>query len=166
MPHAATQPNRARRALLRGNAPASLVRPPGAVAEALFLDRCTRCNDCIAACPEQLLVRADGGFPERDWQRGECTFCGDCIAACKSEALLPLPQQPWRWRAVIGENCLALHGVTCQSCRDVCPENAIRFRPGTATPSLDSTCCSGCGACIAVCPVAAIAASKPVSAHD
>src|SRR2546422_4692802 len=27
------------------------LRPPGAVDETLFLDRCTRCGDCLPACP-------------------------------------------------------------------------------------------------------------------
>ncbi len=169
MPGVANQPDRSRRALLRGAAPASLVRPPGAVDEALFLDRCTRCDDCIAACPEHVLVRAGGGFPERDWPRGECTFCGECIAACDTGALLPLAQHPWPWRAAIGDSCLALHGVTCQSCREVCPESAIRFSPGNPRPLLDTVQCSGCGACVAVCPVSAIVAlrvaSDPVSAY-
>lgn len=169
MPFAAPSTDRSRRALLRGAAAAVVVRPPGAVDEARFVERCTRCNACIGACSEHLLVRAEAGFPERDWQRGECTFCGDCIAACDAGALLPLPQQPWSWRAAIGDDCLALHGVTCQSCRDVCPENAIRFRPGGAAPSLDVARCSGCGACTGVCPVAAIAmhhpGSTPVTTH-
>ncbi|PKL94441.1 MAG: ferredoxin-type protein NapF [Gammaproteobacteria bacterium HGW-Gammaproteobacteria-8] len=147
-----------------------LVRPPGAVDEVLFLDRCSRCNDCITACPEHLLIRAEAGFPERDWQRGECTFCGECIAACQPRALLPLAQQPWPWRAAIGEDCLAAHGVTCQSCREVCPENAIRFSPGAPRPVLDPARCSGCGVCTAVCPVAAITMQQlrndPVAMHD
>lgn len=167
---AITPVNRCRRTLLRAGTPRAVVRPPGAIDEARFLDRCSRCNDCIAACPEHILVRADGGFPERDWQRGECTFCGDCAAACQSQALLPLPQQPWPWRALIGENCLAVHGVTCQSCREVCPENAIRFHPGVARPALNPAQCSGCGACIGVCPVSAIAMQHAVPesalAHD
>lgn len=170
MPRVTTQPDRSRRALLRGTSPLMLVRPPGAVDEALFLDRCSRCNDCITACPEHLLIPAEAGFPERDWQRGECTFCGECIAACQPRALLPLAQQPWPWRAAIGEDCLAAHGVTCQSCREVCPENAIRFSPGAPRPVLDPARCSGCGVCTAVCPVAAITMQQlrndPVAMHD
>src|SRR3546814_4747309 len=71
MPLAALPTDRSRRALLRGAASAVVVRPPGAVDEARFVERCTRCNACIVACSEHLLVRAEAGFPERDWQRGE-----------------------------------------------------------------------------------------------
>src|SRR5712692_5474906 len=33
------------------------LRPPGAVDEELFLDRCTRCGDCLPACPRVIYVR-------------------------------------------------------------------------------------------------------------
>src|SRR3546814_12258403 len=94
MPLAALPTDRSRRALLRGAASAVMVRPPGAVDEAPFVERCTRCNACIVACSEHLLVRAEAGFPERDWQRGECTFCNDCIAASETGSLLALLKQP------------------------------------------------------------------------
>src|SRR5881628_4218278 len=32
------------------------LRPPGAVDETLFLDRCTRCSDCAKACPHGSIV--------------------------------------------------------------------------------------------------------------
>jgi ferredoxin-type protein NapF len=62
--------------------------------------------------------------------------------------------------AVIGEACLTRLGVVCQSCGDACPERAIRFRPllgRVALPEVAADRCTGCGECVAVCPVAAIA---------
>ena len=32
------------------------LRPPGAVDEAVFLERCTKCSDCIEACPHDAIV--------------------------------------------------------------------------------------------------------------
>lgn len=61
--------------------------------------------------------------------------------------------------ARVGEGCLARHGIVCQSCRDVCPEGAMRFRPRlgqVAAPEVDLAACTGCGECVAPCPVAAI----------
>ena len=61
--------------------------------------------------------------------------------------------------ARVAEGCLARHGVVCQSCRDACPEGAISFRPTlgrVATPAIDVDACTGCGDCVAPCPVAAI----------
>jgi ferredoxin-type protein NapF len=61
--------------------------------------------------------------------------------------------------AAIGAGCLARHGVVCQSCGDACPERAIRFRPmlgRVALPAVATDRCTGCGECVALCPVAAI----------
>ncbi|MCK7592672.1 ferredoxin-type protein NapF [Lysobacter sp. CAU 1642] len=133
-------------------------RPPGAVDEALFVDRCIRCDGCVEACPERVLVRADGGFPILDPSLGECTFCGDCVAACADQALLPSLLAEWPWRAALGAGCLSGQGVVCQACRDACGERAIRFPPGAGlgAPMIDASACSGCGACIGACPTSAL----------
>ena len=79
-----------RRAFLRGGRAApALPRPPGALADGDFESACTRCGDCLAACPDGLLVKGEGGFPMYEAARGECTFCGDCTWAGGSGALLP-----------------------------------------------------------------------------
>jgi len=60
----------------------------------------------------------------------------------------------------IAGTCLARRGVVCQSCGDACPERAIRFslqRGGAPLPAVDETRCTGCGACLEVCPADAIA---------
>lgn len=114
---------------------------------------------CVERCPEQVLVRGDGGFPEVAAARGECTFCGDCVAACTPAALdRDACAAPWDWRATIAASCLGVAGTVCQSCRDVCPEAALSFEPGArpAAPVLDASRCSGCGACAASCPVGAV----------
>lgn len=152
-------PSPSRRAFLRGGrAAARAIRPPGALDEAEFLDRCTRCAACIEACPEALLVGGDGGFAQLDPTRGECTFCGDCISACTEGALLMPLLGRWPWRAALGEGCLAQQGVVCQACRDACGEQAIRFPPGAGlgTPQIDAAACTGCAACVAACPTAAL----------
>ncbi len=137
-------------------------RPPWALDEARFVDRCTRCERCIEACPTQILIRMDGGFPGVDFSRGECTFCGDCVRSCEPQALFrqPLDAPPWSLVAAIGADCLAARGVECRVCGEACPEGAIRFRPqrgGVARPQLDEAACTGCGACIGPCPTRAIA---------
>lgn len=135
------------------------LRPPWASADAVA-DRCTRCGDCIAACPEAILTTGDGGFPTVDFSRGECTFCGECAGACGAGVFGATADPPWQAVAVLGEDCLARRGVMCQSCGDACPERAIRFRltRGTAPqPAVDPQACTGCGACVAVCPADAVA---------
>ena len=40
------------------------LRPPGAVDEYLFLERCTKCNDCVTACPPgAIMVHPPDGTP-------------------------------------------------------------------------------------------------------
>ena len=59
----------------------------------------------------------------------------------------------------ISDACLARAGVVCQTCGDACPERAIRFalrRGGPPLPGVDEDRCTGCGACVPVCPVSAI----------
>lgn len=156
-----------RRAFLRGKpSRPSPLRPPWAVTEALFLDLCTSCDDCIAACPEQVLDRGDGGYPLFDPQRGECLFCEKCVEACDTGALDGALAGPWTIKADIAPACLAKSGVTCFSCRDACGEAAIGFRPvlGGAHVELDAARCTGCGACVGVCPVSAITLSAPEAA--
>lgn len=153
-----------RRAFLRGRPAApSPLRPPWALGEARFVDLCTGCDDCIAACPEHVLVRGDGDYPLFDPRQGECLFCEKCVEACDTGALDGRLPGPWTIKAGIAPACLAQNGVTCFSCRDACGEAAIRFRPavGGALPELDPTRCTGCGACVGVCPVAAISLTMP-----
>jgi ferredoxin-type protein NapF len=149
-----------RRALLFGRpAPhAPALRPPWALVDAgLFAARCTRCEACVRACPEGVLLRDGDGLPRFEPARGECTFCGDCVQACESGALAAGVSPPWELRALVGSDCLPAHGVVCASCREICPESAIHVPPGgRGAAVVDPGRCSGCGACVAICPAAAI----------
>lgn len=154
-----------RRGFFRGRPrPKAEIRPPWALLEALFTERCTRCNDCLSACPEQIIVSGDGGFPTVDFKRGECTFCGDCVTACQPLALVRTDEQPaWSHKALIGPSCLPERGVECRACEDFCAVRAIRFSPrlgGGPIPVIETEKCTGCGACIAPCPVSAISISR------
>ena len=134
-----------------GQAP---IRLPWVISEGVFLDGCTRCGDCISACPQHIVVKGDGGFPQLDFTNQECTFCGDCVQSCQ-QALFDLTEKPWLQVASIGQNCLTFDGIVCQNCKDACEPRAIRFRfgaGGLSRPEINNEACTGCGACIAPCP--------------
>lgn len=157
-----------RRAFLRGQravAAASPLRPPWAADEPLFLNACSRCDRCLAACPTGLLRKGGGGYPEADFAAGHCSFCGDCRQSCPTAALRRDPDAaPWQLLASIDDTCLARRGVVCRTCGERCEAGAIAFTPqlgGVALPRLDTAACTGCGECVADCPASAIAMQRP-----
>ncbi|HTO31428.1 MAG TPA: ferredoxin-type protein NapF [Pararhizobium sp.] len=153
-----------RRAFLTGRpmVETAVVYPPG-VTEQSVLD-CSGCGKCSEACPSKIIVMRSG-LPTIDFDRGECTFCGTCAERCPERVFPPATATRFPHHAVIEDSCLAVNYVDCQACRDGCPADAIRFRPrrgGPFLPSLDADACTGCGACIGLCPTASIS-MRPVS---
>ena len=149
--------NSARRAFFRGHVVDVAHHVPWAVED--FETACQRCDDCINVCEEAVLKTGDGGFPTIDFSRGACTFCGACASACRYGALDAGRSPAWTLKARLTGNCVSASGVTCRSCGDTCDTSAIRFRlqvGGRATPQFEEAACTGCGACIAICPTAAL----------
>lgn len=145
----------------------SVVRLPWTRGEEHFTDHCTRCDDCVGACPERIIVRGDGGFPQLDFRAGGCTLCGACVDACKEPLFQTgrAPQQAFAFRITVSELCFPKQGIECRSCGEACEAQAIRFRFNErrmAEPQIDTDACTGCGFCIAVCPVDALQ-RQPIS---
>ncbi|AIB14886.1 ferredoxin (plasmid) [Azospirillum argentinense] len=159
-----------RRGFLRGRrrAEPAPLRLPWARTER-FTDLCTRCGACADACPEGIIRRGDGGFPEVDFRRSECSFCAACADSCPEPVFDRAAASPWTLAVRIGPSCLAINRVVCRSCRDACPESAIRFAlapGGVAVPVVENNACTGCGACLAACPADAVTLQPgPETAH-
>ena len=137
------------------------IRPPWALKESLFLESCSRCSDCVSACTQGIIMRGAGGFPEISFKQGECTFCNDCATACKTNALTAsdLNGLAWKLDVSIQSSCLSLNAVVCRACGDSCDVQAIYFKlkvGGVSEPQIAQDNCTGCGACLAVCPVDAV----------
>jgi ferredoxin-type protein NapF len=138
------------------------IRPPWSVAEDAFTAACDQCGACLWSCPEGILLRGPDGFPVVDFSKNACTFCDRCAAACDRGAFLAERDgAPWSVSIAITAGCISGQGVACRVCGDFCDTRAIKFFPtlgGSARPQVDDAVCTGCGACIAPCPVGAIEA--------
>lgn len=140
------------------NKPASRtdwLRPPGAVEETLFLERCTRCADCIEACPYDSIVKnATDGFPVVFPDQVPCHLCEDfpCIAACETEALQPIINRAhvkMGLAEVAHRDCTA--GQGCHACVARCPTEALVMDFGALQVDVVAQQCVGCGLCEHVC---------------
>lgn len=167
----ADAPGIARHALMIGDVRDGTLLPPWARSAEAFDRACTRCARCIDACPTHVLKLA-AGVVQVDYADAECTFCGACVAACPEPAFDVAAHaagaRPWTALARIDATCLARLGVECQSCGDACEAHAIRFRTHVGSvpdPRVDAALCTGCGACVRVCPATAIdVRARPVHA--
>ena len=143
-----------------------LLRPPGAHGEAEFLAACIRCNQCVAACPQECLLPAGIehgllalGTPHINARLVPCDLCQgedrlQCIAACPTPALLPTERRDVTMGlAVIDpDTCLPFLGVACKACWHACPfpNEAIRFDQ-RGRPIVLADGCVGCGLCEHAC---------------
>jgi len=144
------------------------LRPPRALPEARLAAVCDGCGDCIGACPSSILVPGRGALPAVDFSRGGCTFCGRCADACTRGAFVP-GRAAWPLKARVSDACLEQRGIACRVCETACDTAALRFRPapgGRAQVLVAADRCTGCGACIAICPTAAISVAEPAEFED
>ena len=157
-----------------------LIRPPGALPEPQFLQRCVKCGECMKVC-------TTGGLQPTLWEAGlegiwspvlvprigycefNCTLCGQvCPTGAIRRLSLPEKQKTRIGTAMIDKGrCLPYaHSTPCIVCEEVCPtpKKAIWFEPATARnrsgdpvevkqPRVDLDLCIGCGICEAKCPV-------------
>ena len=144
------------------------IRPPFAIDEIDFLEKCTRCHDCIEACPHQTIFPLSARLgnelastPALDLTNGACHLCQDwpCVAACEPEALkLPeeeFPEKEFRDEQysprladvfINPEICLPYMGPECGVCGSVCPvPGAISWE--MSKPKINMDTCTGCAMC-------------------
>lgn len=137
------------------------IRPPGAIPEEEFLQKCTKCGLCVEACPNRALRIADGnqgifnlGYPYLEVAERPCVLCEKlpCIEACADGALMPIRHDEiFLGKVHIDrDRCNAWQGEHCVNCEYGCPvPGAIIFRD--KKPYIDPSVCVGCGICIHAC---------------
>jgi len=145
-------------------APGRYTRPPGALPEVGFLAACTRCGDCVRACPVHAIVTvaADGGLaagtPRLELDREPCIACPDmpCARACPTPALT-VPAGGWAGYRLAElefhpERCITYRGTACRVCADSCPVGAAALIiDDTGHPAIRHEGCVGCGVCVRAC---------------
>ena len=148
------------------------VVPPGAQSVQQLSARCTGCQLCVSACPNQVLKSTDNGGgmlqPTMTFERGYCRVnCATCADVCPAGAIRPItPAQKSSMqigRAVINlDRCITVTDkVTCTACAKICPPRVINLvgpEDAPKKPVVDAERCTGCGACEYVCPARPFAA--------
>ena len=141
-----------------------LIRPPGALPEDEFTDRCIRCGSCIGVCltgglqPSLLEGGPEGFFtPRLVPAAGESDeFCNKCGQACPTQAIRYLTLKQKRdfkmgTARINRDRCIAWsQDKHCLVCEEYCTYQAIRTeknRNGIDCPVMIPDLCRGCGLC-------------------
>lgn len=155
---------------------AEVLTPFGSRGVKEFYDRCTACQLCISACPNNVLRPSTSlehlMQPQMSYEDGYCRpECTACSQVCPAGAILPItPEEKTAIHIGVAkvnlDLCVAnLHGLSCGNCARHCPAGAIFMvkkdpsDPNSPTiPAVNEERCIGCGACEYLCP------SRPISA--
>ncbi len=146
-----------------------IIRAPGAIPEAEFLRTCIRCGECMKSCLTNTLQPClwESGFsglwtPKMDLRLAPCDQnCNVCGKVCPTQAIRSVSLEEKNHAKVgtailLKEKCLVwAQNKICLICDEICPYNAIVFRPveGYRRPFVIASKCNGCGFCEHRCPV-------------
>lgn len=143
----------------------NLIRPPGAVAEAEFVSLCTKCDDCMNACPHGSIKKAGSNFgaagnsPVIIPSVKPCYLCDDfpCIKACTTGALAPVAdKREVRMGKAHIDFALCYNGGEDSGrmypmCVLKCPLSGEAISTEDSRPIVDLEKCVGCGICESAC---------------
>ena len=174
---------------------AAVVRPPGALAEPEFLQRCIKCGQCMRICPTNTIQPALGqaGWeglwtPILNFRVGSSGCQLNCIACgnvCPTAALRPLSLDEKLGRGLFAQTgpirlgtafidrsrCLPwamdLPCIVCQENCPVSPKAIVLRQEGTLQkPYVDPARCIGCGICEHECPVSGLRAIRVTAENE
>ncbi len=165
-----------------------IIRPPAAIDEKDFLNRCVRCGNCMKVCPTNGLqpLSAKEGYaamwtphlvPEKGYCEYKCTLCGN---TCPTGAIKRITASE-KLRTKLGtavidqELCIAwAENKECIVCEEHCPvyDKAIKLKEETVDgvrvlkPYVDEYLCVGCGICQNKCPTSPVRAIRVQSKNS
>lgn len=168
--------------LLRSRRERNVIRPPAALEEDEFINRCVRCGNCMKVCPTNGLqpVSFQSGLqgvwtpqlvPEIGYCEYNCTLCG---RTCPTGAIRRLSLEQ-KHAAVLGlakidrSICIPWkENRQCVVCEEHCPtpDKAIKLKTDIVDgvtvlrPLVDGNLCVGCGICQTKCPTSPIRSIK------
>ncbi len=144
--------------------PRRVIRPPGALPEAAFLQTCEKCRKCLEACPHAVISLAGPQYgrvlevtPMITLSAHACQMCPElpCSNACPIGALKPVPLVELRMGTARAKPSLCLNtiGQRCEACFEACPRvGAAAIVPGDdGVPVVSPESCTGCGQCVVAC---------------
>ena len=144
----------------------NLLRPPGALPESEFLEKCHRCGNCVKNCPANAIFPLAerqqtnlANTPYIDPDEQPCVICDSlaCMYVCPSGALQPVYAEDIKIGLAVFniETCLRTKEVACTYCIDTCPigAEAIHLTADGIVKVIESGC-TGCGVCQYACPTA------------
>ncbi len=144
--------------------PREHLRPPGALPEAVFLEKCYRCGNCVEICPASAIRRLSSDDPQQhntpyiDPDLGACIVCEnlDCMRVCPSGALVMVESRLDIRMGIARprhEACLRSRGEDCTLCIERCPIGRAAIGLDEAgRVDVRSAGCVGCGVCQHLCP--------------
>lgn len=150
----------------------SLIRPPGALTEEDFIDRCIRCGECLKVCPAKCLKSVSLKEGICEWltphiipRESGCIRCLNCGKVCPSGAIQKVEVEEVKigTAGIEKEMCLVwTKKKECLVCREYCPVGAVSI-DFKGRPIVEPDVCVGCGVCEENCPVLGEKAAIKVS---
>ncbi|MFC1577110.1 4Fe-4S binding protein [Candidatus Omnitrophota bacterium] len=162
--------------------PRNVIRPPAALGERDFTDRCIRCGNCMKVCITNglqpvMLQEGLGGIwtphlvPEIGYCEYNCTLCGNVCPTGAIRRITAEEKKITRLGLAKIDQSLCVPWAQdkhCIVCQEHCPvsEKAIKLKKkivGDETilmPYIDEVLCVGCGICQNKCPVRPVRAIR------